>query len=82
MNNVMSAIAEALIATGIGILVALPAVVAFNVFQKKGSDIEENANALGNVVMASIMSEGSPPVPGEGEPDDGGRLRAPAEVGA
>jgi biopolymer transport protein ExbB/TolQ len=81
MNNVMSAIAEALIATGIGILVALPAVIAFNVFQKKGSEIEENANALGNVVMASLMSE-SPPAPGDGEISEAERLRAPAEVGA
>ncbi len=81
MNNVMSAIAEALIATGIGILVALPAVIAFNVFQKKGSEIEENANALGNVVMASLMSE-SPPTPGDGEISEAERLRAPAEVGA
>jgi biopolymer transport protein TolQ len=80
MNNVMSAIAEALIATGIGILVALPAVVAFNVFQKKGSDIEENANALGNVVMASIVSD-HPPA-GENTPVAETGLRATAQVGA
>ncbi len=36
MGNVMSGIAEALIATAVGILVALPAVVFYNVFQKKG----------------------------------------------
>ena len=35
MNNVMSGIAEALVATAVGILVALPAVIAYNVFQKK-----------------------------------------------
>jgi biopolymer transport protein ExbB/TolQ len=80
MNNVMSAIAEALIATGIGILVALPAVVAFNVFQKKGADIEENANGLGNIVMASLVSD-SPPAPGDGDVS-ADRLRAPAQVGA
>ncbi|HVV51700.1 MAG TPA: MotA/TolQ/ExbB proton channel family protein [Polyangia bacterium] len=54
MGNVMSGIAEALICTAVGILVALPAVVYYNVFQKKGGDIEEQAAALGNVVLASM----------------------------
>jgi biopolymer transport protein ExbB/TolQ len=54
MGNVMGGIAEALIATAVGILVALPAVIFYNVFQKKGSDIEEQAAALGNVVSASM----------------------------
>jgi biopolymer transport protein ExbB/TolQ len=56
MNNVMSSISEALIATAVGILVALPAVIYYNVFQKKGSDIEENANGLGNMVLASLKA--------------------------
>src|SRR5581483_10015893 len=34
MGNVMSGISEALVATAIGILVALPAVVSYNIFQK------------------------------------------------
>jgi len=54
MNNVMGGIAEALVATAIGILVAIPAVVAYNVFQKRGADIEENTAALGNVIVASM----------------------------
>jgi biopolymer transport protein ExbB/TolQ len=61
MGNVMSSIAEALIATAIGILVALPAVIAYNVFQKKGSDIEENSAALGNLVLALLKSQGAAP---------------------
>src|SRR5580704_8020083 len=56
MGNVMSGIAEALIATAVGILVALPAVVYYNVFQKKGGDIEEQAAALGNIVIASMRT--------------------------
>jgi biopolymer transport protein ExbB/biopolymer transport protein TolQ len=56
MGNVMGGIAEALIATAVGILVALPAVIFYNVFQKKGSDIEEQAAALGNVVSASMRA--------------------------
>ena len=58
MGNVMSGIAEALIATAVGILVALPAVIYYNVFQKKGSDVEEQAAALGNVVLATMRGHG------------------------
>jgi len=57
MGNVMSGIAEALIATAVGILVALPAVIAYNVFQKKGSEVEENSNALGNLLLAAMKSQ-------------------------
>jgi biopolymer transport protein ExbB/biopolymer transport protein TolQ len=56
MGNVMSGIAEALLATAVGILVALPAVIYYNVFQKKGADIEEGAAALGNVLIASMKA--------------------------
>lgn len=59
MGNVMSSIGEALIATAIGILVALPAVVSYNVFQKKGSDIEENTAALGNLIIAAMEAQPS-----------------------
>jgi biopolymer transport protein ExbB/biopolymer transport protein TolQ len=57
MGNVMGGIAEALIATAVGILVALPAVIFYNVFQKKGADVEEQAGALGNVVLASMRAK-------------------------
>jgi biopolymer transport protein ExbB/TolQ len=56
MGNVMSGIAEALLATAVGILVALPAVIYYNVFQKKGADVEEGAAALGNLVIASMKA--------------------------
>jgi biopolymer transport protein ExbB/biopolymer transport protein TolQ len=56
MGNVMSGISEALIATAIGILVAIPAVIAFNIFQKKSNDIEENSAALANQVLAVMKS--------------------------
>jgi biopolymer transport protein TolQ len=60
MGNVMSGISEALIATAIGILVAIPAVVAFNLFQKKCNDIEENSAALANQVLAVMKSTKNP----------------------
>jgi biopolymer transport protein ExbB/biopolymer transport protein TolQ len=56
MNNVMSGIAEALVATAIGILVALPAVIAYNVFQKKTQDLEENVQSIGALVLAQMKS--------------------------
>src|SRR5262249_62134071 len=57
MNNVMSGIAEALVATAIGILVALPAVIAYNVFQKKTQDLEENLQSIGSLVLAQMKSQ-------------------------
>lgn len=52
MAKVMGGIAEALIATGVGIFVAIPAVVAFNIFQKKASEIEEHTQSLARLVTA------------------------------
>jgi len=48
----MSGIAEALIATALGIAVALPAVVAYNVFTKRGNETEDNARALMSLILA------------------------------
>ena len=56
MNNVMSGIAEALVATAVGILVALPAVIAYNGFTKKCQDLEENVMSIGNLVLAQMKS--------------------------
>jgi biopolymer transport protein ExbB/biopolymer transport protein TolQ len=54
MGNVMSGIAEALVATGVGLFVALPAVVAYNVAQKRIAEIEGDTVALGKLVTAAI----------------------------
>ncbi len=62
MGNVMSSIAEALIATAVGILVAIPAVVAYNVFDKRAEIVEENAASLGNVVQAVMSASDHVPV--------------------
>jgi biopolymer transport protein ExbB/biopolymer transport protein TolQ len=59
MGNVMSGIAEALIATGVGLFVALPAVVAYNVMQKKIGDIEGSAAGLGKLLTAAIKTHGA-----------------------
>jgi biopolymer transport protein ExbB/biopolymer transport protein TolQ len=56
MGNVMSGIAEALVATAVGILVAIPAVVAFNYFQQRAGEIEENVATLTNHLFAEMKS--------------------------
>jgi biopolymer transport protein ExbB/biopolymer transport protein TolQ len=57
MGNVMVGISEALIATGVGLLVALPAVVAFNLAQKKVGEVETNVTALSKQVLAVLKSD-------------------------
>ena len=56
MGNVMAGIAEALVATGVGLFVAIPAVVGYNVLQKKIGDIESNAAGLGKLVTAALKA--------------------------
>jgi biopolymer transport protein ExbB/biopolymer transport protein TolQ len=58
MDNVMNGIAEALISTAIGILVAIPAVVAFNVYSKKAGQVEENIGSIENVILAQMKGSG------------------------
>ncbi|AKF05641.1 MotA/TolQ/ExbB proton channel family protein [Sandaracinus amylolyticus] len=60
MGNVMSGIAEALVATGVGIFVAIPAVVAYNVAQKKIADVENDVQALAKLVSAWLRAGGEP----------------------
>ena len=57
MGNVMSGIAEALVATGVGIFVAIPAVVAYNVIQKKIGEVETATGALAKLVTAYLKTE-------------------------
>jgi biopolymer transport protein ExbB/biopolymer transport protein TolQ len=59
MDKVMGGIAEALIATGVGLFVAIPAVVAYNVFQKKITDIEDNVSSISKRLCALLSTVGS-----------------------
>ena len=56
MGGVMKGIAEALIATGVGLFVAIPAVVAYNVVQKRISDVESGAVSLAKLTTAWVKS--------------------------
>jgi biopolymer transport protein ExbB/TolQ len=58
MDKVMGGIAEALVATGIGLFVAIPAVVAYNVFEKKIAEIEDNVSSVGKRICALLASTG------------------------
>ena len=51
---VMTAIAEALVATAVGILVALPAVAAYNYFQRRIASLLGGSEALSNLVLAYL----------------------------
>jgi biopolymer transport protein ExbB len=54
--GVMDSIAEALVATAIGLLVAIPAVAAFNAFQRKLRSIAANTEALSHVLLTHLES--------------------------
>jgi biopolymer transport protein ExbB len=56
MNGVMGAIAEALVATAIGLLVAIPAVAAFNAFQRRIKGVLGNAEALRHIVLSHVKA--------------------------
>jgi biopolymer transport protein TolQ len=57
MGHVMSGISEALVATGVGLFVALPAVVAYNVMAKKVNQIEANVGIIGKQLMAYLKAQ-------------------------
>jgi len=56
-SAVMGPIAEALIATAVGLLVAIPAVVAFNVFKGKVRWVVSNTELLSRTLLAHMFSD-------------------------
>jgi biopolymer transport protein ExbB len=59
---VMASVAEALVATAAGILVALPAVVAFNYFQRRVASLLAGTEVLSNLVLAYLSHAPGPTV--------------------
>jgi biopolymer transport protein ExbB len=53
---VMQGLSEALVATAVGLLVAIPAVMAFNYYQKKVNDILAETDALSRLIVARLKS--------------------------
>ena len=58
---VMSGIAEALVATGVGLLVALPAVAAYNIFTRQVERAASASEVLAHEILALLKA-----VPGQG----------------
>lgn len=56
--SIMTGIAEALVATAVGLFVAIPAVVAFNYFQKQVRYIIQNLEGLKEVCIAYSKKKG------------------------
>jgi biopolymer transport protein ExbB len=67
-QTVMTGISEALVATAVGLAVAIPAVVAFNAFNRQLKTITSRTNALGFALVGSLRAEGrKAPSAGEGK---------------
>src|SRR6478736_350216 len=56
-GNVIVAISEALIATGVGLVVALPVVVGYNLTQKRVSTVENNVQQIGKQLLALLKAD-------------------------
>ena len=64
--EIMTGISEALVATAIGLLVAIPAVIAYNALQRKVKRLMSEAEGLVNVMLATLtdnaaLSDGRTP---------------------
>lgn len=57
--GLMSEVGEALVATAIGILVALPAIAAFNMFQRLIKTRISRIEAMGRELVAAVSTEGA-----------------------
>jgi biopolymer transport protein ExbB/TolQ len=56
-ERVMSTIAEALVATAVGLVVAIPAVAVFNYFQGRVNAAIGDAQTLGHVLLSHLRAE-------------------------
>jgi biopolymer transport protein ExbB len=66
-QTVMAGISEALVATAVGLAVAIPAVVAFNTFSRQLKTLTSRTNALGFALVGSLRAESRKVAsPGEG----------------
>jgi len=59
-SAVMSGIAEALVATAVGLLVALPAVATYNAFIRHVESTAASADAYAHEVLAHLKSTATP----------------------
>jgi biopolymer transport protein ExbB/TolQ len=64
INAVMGSTSEALVATAVGILVAIPAVVAYNLFNRLMRSHLSHSDALAHAILSAMHSE-----TGDGKPE-------------
>ena len=67
-QEVMAAIAEALVATAVGLAVAIPAVAAYNFYQRHTRAVLGNTDALSNVLLAHLSGLDNGNGNGNGKP--------------
>jgi biopolymer transport protein ExbB/TolQ len=65
-ETVMAGISEALVATAVGLAVAIPAVVAFNVFNRQLKTLTSRTTSLGHALVGSLRAQRPPSASGEG----------------
>jgi len=63
-TSVMTGISEALVATAMGLLVAIPAVVMYNTLQRRNKETLTRLESLGHLLLARLKT----PTPGEPAP--------------
>ena len=66
-KEIMTGISEALVATAIGLLVAIPAVIAYNAFQRRVKRLLSEADGLTNMALAQMAESGSPKADSNGD---------------
>jgi biopolymer transport protein ExbB/TolQ len=59
-NAVMSGVFEALVATAVGLFVAIPAVVAYNLFQRRVRKRMAEVDSLAHLILATAKAEHRP----------------------
>jgi biopolymer transport protein ExbB len=60
--RVMSGVFEALVATAVGLFVAIPAVVAYNLFERKVRKRLSQVDSLAHLVLANLPPDEMSPV--------------------
>ena len=53
-STVMAGISEALVATAVGLFVAIPAVLAYNIYQRLLKRVVGRSQSLGNAIAAGL----------------------------
>ena len=59
-GGLMSAIAEALVATGVGLFVAIPAVIAYNAFMRQLEGRSAQSTLLSKTLLAHLKADNTP----------------------